>query len=145
MVTNTFRAAALFISLAAFTGHAVAQTMVQSGGVIDAEPFSARSERNNPGYCQENGCDTVPRVLFAPAPRYPRSELALGREGEVSLRFEITVAGRAGNIQVLSATAPSFAKAAVEAVENWKFQPAMKDGKPVGITARQSFDMRPER
>jgi protein TonB len=37
------------------------------------------------------------------------------------------------NVRVLSSLGMGLDEKAVEAVQNWKFEPAMKDGKPVAV------------
>ncbi|MFC3267712.1 energy transducer TonB [Vulcaniibacterium thermophilum] len=131
----------MFATLAA--GCAARGTTVMSGGEIDAERLSRRSEQKNAGYCERSGCDSVPEVLVAPAPTYPPELLASRVAGEVTLRFEIAESGLAENPQVVHSSAPGFTEAALKALAQWRFKPAVKNGKPVRLPASQTFEMRP--
>ena len=51
----------------------------------------------------------------------------------VVLMVVITLDGRATNIQVVKSPGLGLDEKAIEAVKNWKFEPAMKDGKPVAV------------
>ena len=142
-VANLRNAALATMVAAALAACASTGTSVMSGGTIEPERFSARSEQNNTGYCERNGCDTVPRILAAPAPIYPPELLETRVSGQVTLRFEIAESGLAENAQVVESTAPAFTEAALKAIAQWRFQPAMKNGRPVRVIASQTFGLRP--
>ena len=74
-----------------------------------------------------------PQPMVRILPNYPVG--ALGREGQVTLTFRITEAGRADNIEVLSATPEGvFEQAAINALEQWIYRPIVLAGKPIIIT-----------
>jgi TonB family protein len=78
---------------------------------------------------------TPPSVLYKPDPKYDANAQEARIEGTVKLRVEITTAGRPQNITVLKSLDPGLDANAVEAVSNWKFKPATKDGEPVAVFA----------
>jgi TonB family protein len=90
------------------------------GGDSDAEPpvFADGGEYQ--------GAKAVERQ----APQYPE-DLRLNRLwGKVQLRVVVLENGEARCLTVLEATHLDFAKASVEAVRNWRFEPAIVRGRP---------------
>ena len=67
-----------------------------------------------------------------PAPAYPKAALAQHISGKVVLLVDVDAQGNATNVVVdQSEPAGVFDQASVDAARKWKFQPAVKDGKPV--------------
>jgi TonB family protein len=65
--------------------------------------------------------------------RYTDDARAKGIEGKVVLRFTVDHDGLPQSIQVKQSLYPSLDQAAVEAVREWRFEPAMKNGEPVSM------------
>jgi TonB family protein len=66
------------------------------------------------------------------APHYPSNELTRGRQGWVQLSYVVTTDGKVVDPVVQdSSGSPSFEKAALRAVQDWAFEPATWNGKPV--------------
>ena len=61
---------------------------------------------------------------------YPQAMKRSGLRGEVLLGFVITKEGNVSNVVVLNSNNPGFNEAAIEALKEWKFEPAQHDGKP---------------
>jgi protein TonB len=72
-----------------------------------------------------------PLVYFAPF--YPLSKRMEGIEGQVVLQFVIDRTGRVVNPTVSASTVPEFNEYALEAVRDWRFLPALVDGKPIDL------------
>jgi periplasmic protein TonB len=72
------------------------------------------------------------RLISGPAPEYPTLARMARTEGTVRLA---AVIGRDGTIRDLKVVSghPLLIKAAVEAVERWRYQPTLLDGKPVEV------------
>ncbi|ATC64478.1 hypothetical protein CMV30_11230 [Nibricoccus aquaticus] len=77
--------------------------------------------------------DSGATPFWQPPPIYPSRMRILDQNGEAVVRFELTVEGRTQNIQIIKATHPEFATAAIKTVEQWRFLPSMTGGKPVQI------------
>lgn len=79
-----------------------------------------------------------PVIVKATTPHYP-SSLRLYSElvGEVEVVFIINEKGIPEEVQAVSANDIEFAKAALEAVRQWRFKPGMKDGKPARVLVLQ--------
>jgi TonB family protein len=67
-------------------------------------------------------------------PVYPAGALARGAEGSVLLRAVVAMNGKLLSIKPLNTTVdPDLVQAAVDAVEQWEYQPTLLNGKPVEI------------
>ena len=77
--------------------------------------------------------DRKPRLLSHSEPRYTDDAREKGIEGRVLLGFTIDQNGVPQGIQVKRSLYPSLDQAAVEAVRDWRFTPAMKNGQVVSM------------
>lgn len=84
-----------------------------------------------------------PRFLF-PA-LYPAALLPSGIEGMVVLEFTVGIDGRPSDIRIESSTLPDFEKPALQAVSQWLFIPARKDGQLQAQTVKQQLRFLPPR
>lgn len=91
-----------------------------------------------------------PLPIYKPAPRYPRTALARGIEGYVVVQFTITKNGSVRDPSVVGgfdqAGAPTevFDRAALRAVERFKYRPPVVDGETVeqqGVRNRITFKL----
>ncbi len=87
--------------------------------------------------------DILPLVRVAP--QYPRRAMSRGIEGWVQLAFSIGPTGAPFNVRVVDAD-PSdiFDRAAIRAVEKWKYKPRVVNGQPVerhGVEVVISFNL----
>lgn len=71
-------------------------------------------------------------VIKRVPPRYPSQALQLHKEGSVQLQATVTKQGDISNIKVLSGD-PMLARAAEDAVRQWKYKPYYLNGEPVDI------------
>lgn len=70
--------------------------------------------------------------LNNPAPEYPRLSQRAGEEGRVLMRVVVTVDGRAESVEVIKSSGfERLDKAAVNAVKQWRFEPARKGDKAI--------------
>lgn len=76
--------------------------------------------------------DRDPQAVRSPAPRYPRDAQRRGESGTVVLRVHVGTDGEPEGIDLVTGSGSrSLDRAAVEAVRRWRFEPAMRDGRPV--------------
>ena len=81
--------------------------------------------------------DQAPMILFSIIPKYPLSARNDKIEGKVVLKFVIDSRGYPREPKVVSAEPEGvFDQAALDAVVEYRFQPAQKDGKPVACLVR---------
>lgn len=72
------------------------------------------------------------------SPRYPIDAAQSGKEGYVVVGFDITADGTVSNVRVLDANPKRvFDKAALSAVQNWKYKPKFDAGKAVAQLNQQ--------
>jgi protein TonB len=75
--------------------------------------------------------DRDPLPLVRVEPQYPPQAARQGLEGWVQVRFTISAAGSIKDATVVRSSNPVFERAALTAVNKWKYQPQVQDGKPV--------------
>jgi protein TonB len=64
-------------------------------------------------------------------PVYPPQAAARGVEGWVHVRYTVTTAGLVEDVVVVKSSHRMFERAAVAAALKWKYQPALREGKPI--------------
>jgi protein TonB len=76
-----------------------------------------------------------PEPLRKVDPKYPQTLMADHVEGEVVLYAVIRRDGSVDSIQLVRGIDPQLDANAIEALSQWKFRPAGRDGKPVDLEA----------
>jgi TonB family protein len=74
---------------------------------------------------------TPPVLLERQDPQYTMAATKAGIEGTVLLQIEIWADGKPHNIRVLKSVDPDLDQKAVQCVQQWRFKPGLKDGKPI--------------
>lgn len=70
-------------------------------------------------------------------PQYPIQALRQGQQGEVILDVTINAAGEVVDVKIEKSSGYRILdRAAEEAARKWRFNPGVKDGKPVGGVVR---------
>lgn len=91
------------------------------------------------------GVSSAPERIVTVDPRIPTK--AAWIRGVVVVRFEVRLDGTTANVEIVKSLDAEFGLdiAAVEAVKQWRFKPAMKNGFPIvaRVTASLGFNMRP--
>lgn len=87
--------------------------------------------------------DQQPRAIFQAAPTYPSSMRGKKIEGVVTLRFIVDANGKVESPRVEKTTHSAFDKPALDALKNWKFEPAIKSGQRVACPMRVSVRFQP--
>ncbi len=80
--------------------------------------------------------DHPPRVLFRVRPRYPAAAAEAGIQGRVELLVLVDEAGRVEDVRV-EAGPEELRRAALDAVEAWRFTPGRRAGRAVKVWCRQ--------
>jgi len=62
--------------------------------------------------------------------------------GQAQVLINVDAGGRLADWLVMSYTQPAFADAAVHALQQWRFEPARVDGRPVGSREALTFDFK---
>lgn len=82
---------------------------------------------------------TSPSLVNRVSPVHPPALLEKGVDGTAMVSFSIDDKGVVGDVTVVTATHPEFGDAAAEAVKQWSFKPAVRDGVPVTIKVKQEI------
>ncbi len=99
---------------------------------IDAPPFRPNVAMAGDPHLGGAVSDSDIVPLVRPLHRYPSRAAARGIEGWVHLRFDVTAEGTTKNVVVIDSDPPStFDRAAVRAVEKYKYKPRVENGLPV--------------
>lgn len=87
--------------------------------------------------------DRDPQPVRSPAPRYPREAQRRGESGTVVLRVHIDADGRPRDIDLVEGSGSrSLDRAAVDAVRRWRFDPAIRNGRPTEGTLQVPITFR---
>jgi TonB family protein len=76
---------------------------------------------------------TTPACEYCPYPAYTNEARKNKIQGVVVLLVTVTSEGRVGNIKLVKSPDPSLTEKAIQAVNQWRFKPATKDGMPVTV------------
>lgn len=106
-----------------------------SANVESATPAVASSTLPYPVY-KVGGDVKPPKAISAPDPSYAESARKARKQGNVVLGLVVTPEGSVRDIEVCRSLDSALDQKAVEAVSQWRFEPATKDGKPVAVHVR---------
>ncbi len=87
------------------------------------------------GAYRVGGGVSAPQLLHRVDPEYSEEARKAKHQGTVELYVEVEPDGRAHRIVVRRGLGLGLDEKAVEAVRQWRFKPALKDGKPVTVGA----------
>jgi protein TonB len=87
--------------------------------------------------------DQKPRLIYQSAPLFPSEMRGKKVEGLVTLIFVVDATGKVESPRVESSSNPAFEKPALDAVKQWKFEPAVKGGQRVGCKMRIPIRFQP--
>jgi len=85
---------------------------------------------------------SAPHVVYLKNPNYTKEAASHHIEGISSLGTVIDSTGMASNIAILEPLGMGLDEQAILAIRQWKFQPAMKNGKPVRVQIEIQMDFR---
>jgi periplasmic protein TonB len=83
--------------------------------------------------------DQNPTAVKTPEPKYPVSLKREGVSGIVAVTCVIDETGKVISAKATKSTRAEFEKPALDAIQNWVFKPATKDGKPVKVRVTIPF------
>jgi TonB family protein len=76
---------------------------------------------------------TAPHLVTAPDPDYPDGARRAKIQGKVLVQCEVGTDGTVRNARILTSLRKDLDASAIDAVSKWRFEPAIKDGKPVVV------------
>jgi TonB family protein len=110
-------------------------------GYASPEANSLQQQLDAPAAEADAGDDLMPAsqlsVVKSVAPVYPARAEVSRLQGWVELDFAITEEGQVRGVQVHAASNPGvFDEAAIKAVSQWRYQPVLRDDRPVAVRTR---------
>ncbi len=85
------------------------------------------------GVFRVGGGVSAPRAIYAPDPEFSEEARKAKYQGTVVLRLIVGPDGRTRDIHILKTLGLGLDEKAIEAVSRWRFDPALKDGRPVSV------------
>ncbi len=79
---------------------------------------------------------TPPKLIYKVEPEFSEEARKAKFQGTVIITAEVDASGRATHLIVISSPGLGLDLKALEAVAQWRFRPAYRDGKPFTTTAR---------
>jgi RNA polymerase sigma factor (sigma-70 family) len=100
--------------------------------------LSAASERKpRPQLYDVKNVDQMPQATHRKPPAYPSELRRQGIEGEALVEFVVGSDGRVRELSIVEATHVEFGESAANAVQEWRFDAAVKAGMPVDVKMKQ--------
>src|SRR4029077_14915927 len=101
---------------------------------VDSGELSAKVAEPEVVFHPRVGGVTYPKCVFCTNPKYPQQARHAKIEGTVEVTAIVGVVGKAHNIQIVKALGQGLDEQAVNAIQSWRFQPAVgPDGEPVAV------------
>jgi TonB family protein len=85
---------------------------------------------------------SAPRAIATPDPEYSEEARKAKYQGVCVLWLIVGPDGRPRDIKVARTLGMGLDQKAIEAVRQWKFEPAMKDGQPVAVQINVEVNFR---
>ena len=116
----------------------------QPANLLARFPFKLEKTVKKAEIFEISALNVPPKPIKKVDPVYPPELKRQGVESEVLLVFVVLEDGSVDDVRVRRMGSPAFAQAAAEAVKQWRFEPGMKDGRPVRTRVRlpMSFGLR---
>ncbi|MGA9040816.1 MAG: energy transducer TonB [Terriglobales bacterium] len=94
------------------------------------------------GVFHVGGGVSAPKAVFQPDPEYSEEARKAKYQGTCVLLLIVGADGHPRDIKVARTLGLGLDEKAIEAVKTWKFEPAMKDGKPVAVAINVEVEFR---
>ena len=94
------------------------------------------------GVYRVGGGVSAPRILYSPDPDYSEEARKAKFQGTVTLWLVVGADGRPRDARVARSLGMGLDEKALAAVRQWKFEPAMKDGRPVAVQINVEVNFR---
>lgn len=92
------------------------------------------------GMFEVGDLDQIPRPLFRPNPKYPSRMARLRMSGRVTILFHVNEQGKVDSASIEDATHEDFAREVRRQVDQWVFQPGLRNGSAVPYRMRQTIE-----
>lgn len=111
---------------------------------VDAGPISITTAETTSVVSVAGNRDAEP-MASNPTPGYPAAALNAGTEGDVIVRLQVDANGRVSHAAVVGHDGgidPALDQAAITALQQWRFQPAMRDGRAINSVVQVPVEFR---
>jgi protein TonB len=112
----------------------------------EPSPSSVTEQRAGKLHVYRIGGDVKPpRALETPSPAAPEDQQNTGKvkyEGVALIDMIVDPEGKPRDIKIEKSLGAELDKKAIEAVKNWRFEPATKKGKPVAVEIKVEVTFR---
>ncbi len=113
---------------------------LRAGGGADVQP---QGQSRYSGAVEHAGdAVSAPHLVSNAEPHYSKEARAAGLQGTVGLSVVIDEKGVPRDIRVVRSLGKGLDEKAIEAVEQWRFRPGMKNGAPVAVRTRIEINFR---
>jgi TonB family protein len=121
---------------------AIGATGADSFGNVAAAATAAPEAASPPPVFAEQRVDTPARLVRGLAPSYPAGARANGVEGDVGLELVVDDDGIVESARVVRSVGQGLDQSALQAIRQFRFAPATKDGHPVHVRMGWSMQFR---
>ncbi len=94
------------------------------------------------GVFKVGGGVSAPRAISTPDPEYSEEARKAKYQGTVVLWLIVDQGGRPRDVKIARSLGMGLDQKAIEAVRQWKFEPALKDGRPVAVQINVEVNFR---
>jgi TonB family protein len=115
------------------TGAAFASAVALLSGAITLRAQVASQNPSEIVYTHTEKGMTAPKAVYQPAPEYADAPRRKKIQGAVLVSMIVNADGKVRDTQVLHGLDKDLDQKALECVNQWKFEPATKDGQPVAM------------
>src|SRR5262245_20358203 len=142
---------------AANTMQLYARILQDQGRGDEAKPMEERAEviikalsgrfwvetgQSQPEVYRVGGGVTAPSLVYKTEPQYSEEARFAKYSGKVILSVEVATDEKAHNVQIVKGLGLGLDEQAIEAVSQWRFKPATKDGVAVRVSAHIEINFR---
>lgn len=113
-----------------------------AAGVLGAVWSCSLYSQQDEVYSVRDDGVAAPRLIVKVEPGYTEEARAAKVQGTAVLGVEVWPDGQAHNLHVKRSLDPGLDAKAIEAIQQWRFKPAEKDGRPVKVKATIEVNFR---
>jgi TonB family protein len=118
-------------------------SVLESIVVKGKRPASVTASAGPPQRIRVGGNVQAAKLIVQTPPEYPAELQQAGIESSVTIKAFISTTGEPTNLEVISPGGdPRLVRAALDAVRQWRYQPARLNGEPVAIDTQITVDFR---
>lgn len=109
-----------------------------------SEKLTAHNATTSPTY-RVGGDVTAPKAIYSPEPEFSEVARKAGYQGTCVLSLIVGTDGRPKDIRVVRKLGMQLDEKAIQALREWKFEPAQKSGRPVAVSIQVEFSFHLDR